>query len=143
MNTMAVALAKDVLKHLDRFIPQSGTFLSISGTVGPNEIELELRDYMKDKTCNVCALGSLFLAYANIYNHVPVKDLTDSYDLKYEGYSHITLGIKDIQDKLKEVFSESQLRLIEIAYELGRGHFRFNPVETKVRSARETRRRIW
>jgi len=123
MNAQAIELAKDVLEHISRYVPKQSAWLSIYGKVKPEDLDLEFRDYVKDRSCSACALGSLFLAYANLYNHIPVRTLVDTEYMEVEGYAYITLDIHGIEKKLTTVFSHDQLILIEIAFELGVGLF--------------------
>ncbi|RJQ25713.1 hypothetical protein C4577_04945 [Candidatus Parcubacteria bacterium] len=117
---MAVTLAKDVLLHLDKYrtVGFSGY---CSGDI-PDDLNSKLnwnaqRFIAKiEKNCGVCALGSMFLSYIRKLDDVKVKDLT----LQYNHHSKPIFRVerKGVLDfKLREIFSEKQLLMIESAFE--------------------------
>jgi len=120
-----ISLAKDVLERLEVTKPKRGKWVHISNNlVFEEELDLEFRDYIRDKECQACALGNLFLAYANVVNHMPVRTLVFMHDFETYESAGLYIDFERIQCRLETVFSIEQLVLIEIAFELGQGRFR-------------------
>lgn len=65
-----------------------------------------------EKTCSVCAIGSIFLSYIRLKNKVPLDFLTPSC---FSGY---TCDKKAMLTKLRDAFSTNQMNLIEAAFEM-------------------------
>ena len=121
-NEMAVAIARDVLKHLrslkvrDRngYVGLNDKYectpKSLSNLSGKEQLQNHLPVVVK--YCDVCALGACFLSYVRLYDKIQVSSLVQSYDF----------GLKS--DKLVSIlnvcFSLEQRNLIESAFELNR-----------------------
>lgn len=108
---LAVRIAKDVIKQLDlgKFIAENGTYLylGIGESYGWGPQDKSFQDKLKEvKNCHVCALGGLFCSYVNLKNKVTVGDLHNGSTLD-----------KNLREKLKDVFDESTLRVIEACFE--------------------------
>ena len=106
---MRVAIAKDVIARVDK-IGQiaKGGYIDIDGNfcLGPND----LQEYVDEiePYCTVCALGSILLSKARLYNNVPTSNFEAIY---YHG------GRPEIVESLKDIFPIEQLDLIESAFE--------------------------
>jgi hypothetical protein len=103
---LAVAIAKDVLKHLKLFKPTQGTYVYFSGEEKEEMRGMQAQDHIDQlqKKCVVCALGACFLSYIRLENQVTVGDV-------YSGNYSVMM------EKLKTAFEPSQLSLIESAFE--------------------------
>lgn len=118
---LRVAIAKDVLKGLKamKLITTRGNWVRIPYEFGftsnlhaSNEPpEEELAEVLNGKTCEVCALGALF-----------VETVKRCEKLKCDRKTSCA-SIELISEYLKPIFSNDQLRMIEIAYECGLGQF--------------------
>lgn len=84
---------------------------------GDADESTELRDVLpKIEQCDACALGSIFLCAVNRADKLTVGDAGG-------GRYGLTIFFSYIDTYLEKFFSAGQLRLIEIAYECGRGQF--------------------
>jgi hypothetical protein len=122
-----VMIAKDVLTQIKakRYIPESGTWVdpnwNIRNEIDGTESVQKLFADRTIETCNVCALGGLFMSCTNLNNNTCVSDIN------YGGEGDL-LGEK-IQDGdtlsngLNKIFSKKQLQLIEVYFEKGDGWF--------------------
>jgi hypothetical protein len=113
---MRIAIAKDVLKQIKarKIKATPGEYLTINNVNGTVGTATEL--LTKAKTCNVCALGSLFMADTLLRDkvddrlHVSHNAWCDTTELRGPGcYS--------MREELGDFFSEEQLHLIENAFE--------------------------
>ena len=110
-----VAIAKDVLLLLQskNISPEQGTYFSfdvedIENTNDNNAQLLLLQDGAK---CECCAMGMIFLSRVRLGNKCTVKEIDNHND------SWSNRPDELIIKKNKGIFSESQLRLIEMAFE--------------------------
>ena len=120
-----VMIAQDVLAQLKakRYVAESGCWVRIHyspTTVAETDSVQELFVEKKIESCNVCALGGLFMSCTNFNNNTLLKDL-DSVS-EYLG-SLVDEGEK-LSNKLNKIFSTNQLKLIEIYFEANDGYFR-------------------
>lgn len=104
-----VAIAEDALKWIASgiFKPMSGVYLKQTDGKAMDRLfvanpQAQLRTVDLGK-CEVCAVGAMFVAKSNLFNAVKVKD------------------VGDYHEKLRQHFSETQLALIEAAFELTEG----------------------
>lgn len=70
--------------------------------------------------CTVCALGSCFLSYARLFNHVKVGEcgqLENTYSTTWMFDLNYGQGRRIFQEIMGKIFSETQLGLIELAFE--------------------------
>ncbi|RJQ26713.1 hypothetical protein C4577_02895 [Candidatus Parcubacteria bacterium] len=121
----AVALAKDVIKHLDDFkniiVGKYVEFVEEPGST--NEFkdlnaEKDVQEIIEplSKKCEVCALGACFLSYIRLYDNVKF----DSFYLRPSWVSYpyvVSVDGFNLKNKLLTVFSKSQMFLIESAFE--------------------------
>lgn len=125
-----VMIAKDVLAQIKakRYFPESGEWVrplwsgdqkSIDIKLNPNS---SIKDAFKSKainSCQVCALGGLFMSCTNLNNNTTVQDLKD------ETYIGDLVADDDkISNGLNRIFTQKQLMLIEIYFEGSQGYFR-------------------
>jgi hypothetical protein len=122
-----VMIAKDVLAQIKakRYIPESGTWVdpnwNIRNEIDGTESVQKLFADRTIETCNVCALGSLFMSCTNLNNNTCVSDIN------YGGEgTEIGERIQDgdtLSNGLNKIFSKKQLQLIEVYFETGDGWF--------------------
>lgn len=118
-----IELAKDVIASLEaeRIISQSGCWVRVenpgvysgfdSELAGNDEIQLQ--EIIKDKKCQVCALGALFIESVRKFDNFTLGDLSGGYSIDND----------DITVYLDGLFDYDQLLLIEVAYERGSGGY--------------------
>jgi hypothetical protein len=122
-----VEIARDVLKQIKigRLIPKKGTWVASEYNEVLIEKEtnskLEVRDVIKNKKCNTCALGSIFISAIDKFDKLKVKDLYRYRSL--EDFNICSFETEDIFKYLKRFFSNEQLGLMEMAFELRDGYF--------------------
>lgn len=96
-------IVRDALKHIKSrtFVVKQGIYVRIAGlTVGE-----EVRDMIPTRECHVCAKGALFLEHVSKFNECKV------------GWAGLSIDDEDIKKRLGGIFSETQLDLIEAAFE--------------------------
>lgn len=110
---MAVAVAKDVLASMSTLSVKRGAYLMEKGELikrPPARSARKTAEILKTK-CNVCALGACLLSTVSLYGKIQW-----SY-----GFAGVTVGGGDVEkwfERLDQVFSREQQRLIESAFEL-------------------------
>jgi hypothetical protein len=78
---------------------------------------------LAEMNCGCCALGAIFVSAVERFNGVRVGVNMDSCRV---------FGFDDIKRPLRRFFSAEQMKLIEIAFEVGGGYFlhkKFKPAE--------------
>ncbi|RJQ24579.1 hypothetical protein C4577_07355 [Candidatus Parcubacteria bacterium] len=123
----AVAVAKDVLKHLRSlkftgcasYCEGDGLNISKDENVQPHISKLV-------KNCEVCALGGMFLSYIRLFDNVKYEKIIEP---KYyeENEYQIHVDRDYIIDKFKGIFDRDVLDCIEDAYEGGWDEFYPDP----------------
>lgn len=123
-----VMIAKDVLTQLrsKRYVAESGIWVSPKYKFGDDGQDINrdesVQTLFADKTiekCSVCALGGLFMSCTNMNNNTKVSDLED--EAEFDLGEIIDAGEK-LSNGLNEIFSKSQLALIEKYFEGGDGY---------------------
>jgi hypothetical protein len=113
-----VLIAKDVISGLKKkkLISTPGCWVSNNANYGDLfdmdkvDPDTELKTILdKIPSCNVCALGGIFVSTVKRFDKLKCKDEFAMPD------------IADFLPYLKKFFSEKQLNLIECAYEIGEG----------------------
>lgn len=129
-----VLIAKDVIAQINskRFIPKSGTWTSFTNLWTDNDNSLR-ETILSDSSikCECCALGSIMASCTLFNNKYTNRDTIDR-DWQDTGYE-IEYGNR-FKNGLTNIFSKSQLRLIEIAFESADGYF-YNPKTSQERKA--------
>ncbi len=126
-----VAVAEDVIAQirLERYIPESGTYVEIDKTdkvweknrkleeagkplidVDEQPVDVMLAQGMVQ--CTVCAKGAMFMS------HIRKDSNTCTVDSAKEGDDE-----QEIENRLTDLFSEEQLDLIESAFESNADHY--------------------
>lgn len=109
-----IRVAKDVLKWLKlgelSLIP--GEYLSDNLNNLP-EAGCAKANIEKLKTCNVCALGAMFLGQIDIFNKIQIEDV-----FRYDYKKNLCVRDEVMREKLKDIFDINQQCLIECAFEI-------------------------
>lgn len=114
-----VIIAKDILLQLasKRLQASTGVWLDAKLDVAAWEQKGEAQDIIIDaKSCNACALGSIFLStleHANEFKFNNFKSINQKAEIHYEQFREYLLGF----------FEHDQLRAIELAFERGAGWY--------------------
>jgi hypothetical protein len=118
MAEKALAVAKDVLSHLNEYQLITGRY--VVGTIDSTKIvaETDLRSLVDtvQKECCVCALGACFLSKARLFDKVPANEILRPYD--WSTVASIDVRRPLIEKHLSDVFSPTQLNMIESAFEM-------------------------
>ena len=121
-----VMIAEDVIQQIKakKFIPTSGVFATsdvISSLEGGSDDDRSIREILlsTNATCDCCALGGMMLSCTLFNNKENVSDWTDHFE-------NLGVSVEEsdsrIKNGFKQIFSKSQLELIEIAFETGDGY---------------------
>ena len=132
-----VMIAKDVLAQIkaERYFPERGEWVRPLWSDDQKSIDIKLdpnssiKDAFKSKainSCEICALGGLFMSCTNLNNNTTVQDLKD------ETYIGDLVADDDkISNGLNRIFTQGQLMLIESYFEGGEGYFRCGNEKTE------------
>ncbi len=123
-----VMIAQDVLAQLKtkRYVAESGCWVQANYNSTATWADIKYTDSVQElfaektiESCNVCALGGLFMSCTNFNNNTLIEDLDDA-----------TAQLGDLIDeeeklsnKLNSIFSVKQLKLIEVYFEGNDGYF--------------------
>lgn len=120
-----VAIAKDVLEHLDAEKITARSLIYVEPIITKEVAEkfggrslkrLQVSSVYKEvEKCEVCALGAMFFCAVKVANHLTVDKLFDSGTWGY--YPRFRALNRDVFWYMKKFFSEEQLTLIEYAFE--------------------------
>lgn len=130
-----VLIAKDVIAQLKigSFKPISGTFFKSRQMymMGDNYFNYHVEEdnfsvqelvlSKKVNDCQCCALGSIALSCTLFKNKVKVSEIDYELDPSYVIEGEWQSGNSKLQ--LDEIFSSEQLKLIEVAFERGKGYY--------------------
>jgi hypothetical protein len=134
-----VMIAKDVLAQIKakRYFPESGEWVNPLWSDDQKSIDIQLdpnssiKDAFKSKainSCQVCALGGLFMSCTNLNNNTTVEDL-----LTKEFYiGDLVSDDVKISNGLNRIFTQKQLILIESYFEGSQGYFKGDDKKTFV-----------
>ena len=120
-----VLIAQDVIAQIKakRFIAESGIWAIPSYkdnvVLDGDESVQKLFATKELESCNVCALGGLFMSCANLNNTTTSDDL----NCEADSLGEIISEGRDISNGLHKFFSKKQLMLIEIYFERNQGYF--------------------
>lgn len=118
-----IAIAQDVLAqiHIHNLNVSKGTYIDEPNGYDEyvvnliefpdNHITKEECDNLR-KSCEVCALGSMFLSRVSLYDKVQWKDLQD-----FDEDNSCVLNVSNLKKTLRKIFGKEQLEWIEIAFE--------------------------
>lgn len=122
-----VLIAYDVLEQIKsgKMIPSKGKFVTVENmkyTVASEKESVQV-NYLSNKLgkCNCCAFGGLLLSCTLFKNQSIMSDLNFSGELQNPG--EIVDYNKGFKNGFDLIFQKSQLKLIELTFELGRGYF--------------------
>ena len=131
-----VMIAQDVLAQLKakRYVAESGCWVQANYNSSATWADIKYTDSVQElfaektiESCNVCALGGLFMSCTNLNNNTTVGDLTK------ESYIGDLVADDDkISNGLNRIFTQKQLILIESYFEGSQGYFKGDDVKTFV-----------
>ena len=123
-----VMIAQDVLAQLKakRYVAESGCWVQANYnptvTLAETKYHDSVQELFAEKTiesCNVCALGGLFMSCTNFNNNTLLKDLDDV----SEDLGNLIGEEEKLSNKLNSIFTTNQLKLIEAYFEGNDGFF--------------------
>lgn len=129
---LRVAVAKDVLASMRKYCAAPGTYIDpthdalIAASKVADKGGKEVAQLLKKK-CDVCAIGATFLSLVAIDNKYKFQV---GNNLVGESFVYTPLGYQ-AKDRLRKVFSEEQLCLIESAFETVHFNDFYNLVQDK------------
>ena len=124
-----VMIAQDVLAQLKtkRYVAESGCWVQANYNSAVPLADIKYKDSVQDlfaektiESCNVCALGGLFMSCTNFNNNTLLEELDDV----SEDLGNLIDEEEKLSNKLNKIFSTSQLKLIEAYFEANGGYFR-------------------
>ena len=124
-----VMIAQDVLAQLKakRYVAESGCWVQANYNSTATLADAKHTDSVKElfaekkiESCNVCALGGLFMSCTNFNNNTLLEDLDDV----SEDLGNLINEEEKLSNKLNKIFSTPQLKLIETYFEANGGYFR-------------------
>ena len=114
-----VIIALDALKQLDmkKVVATNGTYLFTQNYI-PNE-DKEFAEFIEsEKTCQACALGTLFVSMAEKFDNVSCIAVYDRYKIFSSGdFQIFSLTLGFIEEYLYKFFDRKQMAMIEAAFE--------------------------
>jgi len=124
-----VMIAQDVLAQIKakRYVAESGrwvvptfseNFCNTDDYPGRESVQ-QLFASKEIESCNVCALGGLFMSCTNLNNHTTYDQFND----QSEDIGSLIGYEEGLSNELDVFFSKNQLTLIEIYFEDGNGYF--------------------
>lgn len=124
-----VLVAKDVLAQIKakRYIAEAGMWVRPNWSHKIDSCSIDITDSVQKlfadrsiESCNVCALGGMFMSCTNLNNNTTVEQLEDEVaDRLGEKIEH---G-ENLSNGLNKIFTSKQLQLIEMYFENGEGWF--------------------
>jgi len=138
VNEKAVAVAKDVLAHLDTIRARRGIYMN--GYIPRVDRSEDLQKHADTVTtnCKMCALGALMLSKARLYNDVPMRSIADN-SAMFDDQSSVYASRSDVERAISEIFSLKQMAMIETAFEGGTCSAQDCDTDTLSRAAAYTR----
>lgn len=124
-----VMIAQDVLAQLKakRYVAESGCWVQANYNPTVTLAEIKYHDSVQElfaektiESCNVCALGGLFMSCTNLNNNTLLEELDDV----SEDLGNLIDEEEKLSNKLNKIFTTSQLKLIETYFEANGGYFR-------------------
>lgn len=123
-----VLIAQDVLAQIKakRYVAESGIWVQPNWSCKINASQIQVTDSVQKlfaekaiDTCNVCALGGMFMSCTNLNNNTTVEQLEDD----QAGLGEAIERGEKLSNGLNQIFSKKQLEFIEIYFENGGGWF--------------------
>jgi hypothetical protein len=123
-----VMIAQDVLAQIKakRYVAEQGTWalpkfsdnFCNTDPTGKESVQ-QLFASKEIESCNVCALGGLFMSCTNLNNHTTY----DQFNSENDDIGSLISYEEGLSNELDVFFSKNQLTLIEIYFENGEGYF--------------------
>ena len=123
-----VMIAQDVLAQLKtkRYVAESGCWVQANYNSTATWADIKYTDSVQElfaektiESCNVCALGGLFMSCTNLNNNTLLEELDDV----SEDLGNLIDEEEQLSNKLNKIFSVKQLKLIEVYFEGNDGYF--------------------
>lgn len=124
-----VLVAKDVLAQINakRYTAEAGVWVRPNWSYKIDSYSINTTDSVQKlfadrsiESCNVCALGGMFMSCTNLNNNTTVEQLSaEAEDSLGENIEH---G-ENLSNGLNKIFTSKQLQLIEMYFENGEGWF--------------------
>lgn len=121
-----VLIFKDMLAQLktEKYKPKCGVWVEGIGKEWSKAEGQQICDVSEKLRCNVCQVGGVMLSTLRFVNDACIKLNI------FSGDFIIDLGTRE--DKTKKYFEKSQIRLMELAYEKGKGCYSFLSVKKEL-----------
>lgn len=125
-----VMIAEDVLAQMaiGYIKPESRVWAAFNKGMPKGDSNMEMQDFLnKQKSCNACGLGSLFICAVKRFDDLKISTINNNSKIDIEEGSALEDGtnycvtVKTIFSYLKKFFSQNQLEMIESAFEEGNG----------------------
>jgi len=119
----ALAIAKDVLEHLDNLKAiETGTYGAVAKNAKlPVHSKSDAQKHIDriERNCTVCALGACLISYVRLYDQVKLNELLKPYSRVDDWFDDKKryFDLQTMYDTLASAFSDTQLGLIEAAFE--------------------------
>ena len=132
-----VMIAQDVLAQLKakRYVAESGCWVQANYNSAVPLADIKYKDSVQDlfaektiESCNVCALGGLFMSCTNFNNNTLLEELDDV----SEDLGNLIDEEEQLSNKLNKIFSTNQLKLIEMYFEANGGFFREDDEDNRI-----------
>jgi hypothetical protein len=109
---LRMAVAQDIIDqvYMQKFVPNSGSYLRFLDTENAEYKESVKDNFEKIRECHVCAIGACLLSAIKFKNSFTFADLEQVKETEFFLHS-------DKVHKLLSIFSPQQLLLIETAFE--------------------------
>ena len=132
-----VMIAQDVLAQLKakRYVAESGCWVQANYNPTVTLAEIKYHDSVQElfaektiQSCNVCALGGLFMSCTNFNNNTLLEELDDV----SEDLGNLIDEEEKLSNKLNSIFSTNQLKLIEMYFEANGGFFQEDDEDDRI-----------
>lgn len=124
----AVAIAEDVLKHLDAMDITQQTYVSgvfpVDTATLTKDTQLQTVQDEILRNCGVCALGACFLSHIRLFDNITLNDIGYGNLPAYivdDSELELDVGFRPVFDTLAQYFDKDNLALIETAFECSAG----------------------
>lgn len=115
-----VLICKDVIKHVKakRLQTTAGTYFSLYNSKPIFQMDNQINaQWRKASSCNVCALGGLFISAVDRFDKLKFSDLSSTEFYQNSAFRSVDAEPEDIQRYLKRWFTKPQMERIESAFE--------------------------
>lgn len=122
-----VLIAKDILSLIQKkkIRPKNNRFFDLDGIYLTSfNYDTPIRNILIQESCSVCAVGAMMVSATLFNNKYRVADETNQ--KVFERPNEIIKNKKIFKNGLNKIFPNKMLVMIEVAYELGDGAFRYD-----------------